>query len=180
MPGADVPVFLVDNPHFFHRDGIYTDPATGEEVPSTARTGSSASSAALSLEYLDQVKPDVDIIHCHDSHTATCTGPAGPAGGGCRPAAVPAAGHPAHHPQHRLSRPHIRPRCCRRWGSRAHVHSFRPFEYYGQVNFLKIGIHYADLVNTVSVRYAQEIQSRPSMATGSKASCGSAPRMSAS
>ncbi|MBP7297338.1 MAG: glycogen/starch synthase, partial [Acidobacteria bacterium] len=24
LPGADVPVLLVDNPHFFHRDGIYT------------------------------------------------------------------------------------------------------------------------------------------------------------
>ncbi len=34
-----------------------------------------------------------------------------------------------------------------------------PFEYWGKVNFLKIGISYADLINTVSERYAVEIQS---------------------
>jgi len=34
-----------------------------------------------------------------------------------------------------------------------------PFEYWGGVNLLKIGISYADLINTVSERYAQEIQS---------------------
>ena len=31
-------------------------------------------------------------------------------------------------------------------------------EFYGQVNFLKAGIVYADVINTVSQRYSQEIQ----------------------
>jgi starch synthase len=34
-----------------------------------------------------------------------------------------------------------------------------PFEFWGNVNFLKVGISYADLVSTVSERYAVEIQS---------------------
>jgi starch synthase len=33
-----------------------------------------------------------------------------------------------------------------------------PFEFFGKVNFLKTGIHYSDLINTVSQAYAKEIQ----------------------
>ncbi|NMC44764.1 MAG: glycogen synthase, partial [candidate division Zixibacteria bacterium] len=36
-----------------------------------------------------------------------------------------------------------------------------PFEFWGDVNFLKSAIWYADVVTTVSERYAQEIQSSP-------------------
>jgi starch synthase len=34
-----------------------------------------------------------------------------------------------------------------------------PFEFWGKVNFLKVGISYADVINTVSETYAVEIQS---------------------
>ena len=34
-----------------------------------------------------------------------------------------------------------------------------PFEFWDQVNFMKAGIVYADMINTVSVQYAHEIQS---------------------
>jgi starch synthase len=34
-----------------------------------------------------------------------------------------------------------------------------PFEFWGKVNFLKVGISYADIINTVSETYAVEIQS---------------------
>src|SRR5262249_42081502 len=33
-----------------------------------------------------------------------------------------------------------------------------PFEFYGAMNFMKVGITYADLVTTVSPTYAREIQ----------------------
>lgn len=41
-----------------------------------------------------------------------------------------------------------------------------PFEYWGKVNFLKVGISYADILNTVSERYAVEIQSGPEFGYG--------------
>lgn len=41
-----------------------------------------------------------------------------------------------------------------------------PFEFWGKVNFMKIGISYADVVNTVSERYAVEIQSDPEYGHG--------------
>ena len=41
-----------------------------------------------------------------------------------------------------------------------------PFEFWGKVNFLKVGISYADVINTVSETYAVEIQS------GAEFGCG--------
>jgi len=41
-----------------------------------------------------------------------------------------------------------------------------PLEFWGQVSFLKAGLVYADLINTVSQRYAQEIQSDPEYGLG--------------
>lgn len=45
-------------------------------------------------------------------------------------------------------------------------HPLSPFEYWGKVNFLKVGISYADILNTVSERYAVEIQSGPEFGYG--------------
>ena len=41
-----------------------------------------------------------------------------------------------------------------------------PFEYYGQMNFLKIGITFADLVSTVSPNYAREIEESRELSFG--------------
>lgn len=41
-----------------------------------------------------------------------------------------------------------------------------PFEFWGNVNFLKVGICYADVINTVSETYAVEIQSGPEFGYG--------------
>ena len=41
-----------------------------------------------------------------------------------------------------------------------------PFEFWGNVNFLKVGISYADVINTVSETFAVEIQSGPEFGYG--------------
>ncbi|MFM7232085.1 MAG: glycogen synthase [bacterium] len=41
---------------------------------------------------------------------------------------------------------------------RGEFHPRSPFEYHGRVNFMKVGILFADLVSTVSPTYAREIQ----------------------
>src|SRR5207244_9995379 len=40
------------------------------------------------------------------------------------------------------------------------------FEFYGMVNFMKVGIEYADLITTVSPTYAREIQESSEFALG--------------
>ncbi len=40
------------------------------------------------------------------------------------------------------------------------------FEYYNQVSFLKVGLEYSDIINTVSERYAKEIQSSKEYGAG--------------
>jgi len=45
-------------------------------------------------------------------------------------------------------------------------YALSPFEYWGRVNFLKIGISFADLISTVSERYAVEVQSGPEFGYG--------------
>ncbi len=43
---------------------------------------------------------------------------------------------------------------------------FGPLEFWGRVSFLKAGLVYADLINTVSQKYAQEIQSNSEYGLG--------------
>ena len=39
-------------------------------------------------------------------------------------------------------------------------YSMSPFEYYGKMNFMKTGIVFSDIINTVSPKYAEEIQTK--------------------
>src|SRR5205823_12238457 len=41
-----------------------------------------------------------------------------------------------------------------------------PFEFYGMINFMKVGITHADLITTVSPTYANEIQESAEIAYG--------------
>ena len=41
-----------------------------------------------------------------------------------------------------------------------------PFEFWGRVNFMKVGLVFADVLTTVSPRYAREIQSSPEFGAG--------------
>lgn len=43
---------------------------------------------------------------------------------------------------------------------------YSPFEFWGKVNFMKVGISYADIINTVSETYAVEIQSNAEFGHG--------------
>jgi starch synthase len=48
----------------------------------------------------------------------------------------------------------------------SNFHPMSPFEYWGNVNFLKAGIELADGLNTVSKTYANEIQTDPELGMG--------------
>ncbi len=61
--GTDVPVYMVDNARYFDRDGIYMYPDDAERFIFFCR-------AALEMLREPQLNWQPDIIHCNDWHTA--------------------------------------------------------------------------------------------------------------
>lgn len=59
--GKDVPVYLVDNAHYFEREGIYMYPDDADRFIFFCRAA---------LEALKHLDWQPDVIHCHDWHTA--------------------------------------------------------------------------------------------------------------
>jgi len=59
--GSDVPVYLVDNAHYFEREGIYMYPDDADRFIFFCRAA---------LEALKHLDWQPDVIHCHDWHTA--------------------------------------------------------------------------------------------------------------
>jgi 1,4-alpha-glucan branching enzyme len=152
-PAPGVRVLLVGEPGFFDRDGVYVDPATGAEYPDTGERFVFFTKAAL--ESLRVLGDPVDILHAHDHQTALA-----PAylellykrdptlGLAASVYTLHNLGYQGIHPPEILDAAGF---------GRDQFHVGSPFEYHGKVNFMKVGIHFADKVNTVSERYAEEI-----------------------
>ncbi|MBI4582489.1 MAG: DUF1957 domain-containing protein [Planctomycetes bacterium] len=161
-PHPGVRVLLVDHPGFFDRDGVYGDPATGKEYPDTARRFLFFSRAAL--EAMRALGMPIDILHCHDYQTAMALalrrldyrwdsvlqGAAGIF-------TIHNLGYQGIHGADLLDLAGI---------ERSWFYPGSPFEYFGNVNLLKIGIVLADKVNAVSERYAREICEDPKQGVG--------------
>lgn len=145
---ALVPVYFVDNHHYFNRDGIY---AYGDD----AERYSFFCKAVLDM--LPKLDWQPDVIHCNDWQTA----------------AIPFLLKVKYAQQN--------PAFYRKIATVYTIHNlqyqgafdrsvlkllgvgdefFHPgaLEFWGQVNFMKAGLIYADVLNTVSRTYAQEIQ----------------------
>ena len=150
-------VLLVDHAgdrRFFQRPGIYDDPQTRQGYPDNAERFLFFTRAAL--EAVKGFGESFDIVHAHDqqaawapcfvrTHDADDDAFAGTATvftihnlgyqGIVDPWVLGLAGFP-----------------------RSAFYPHSPFEYHGRVNFMKVGILFADLVSTVSPTYAREIQ----------------------
>ncbi len=158
-PARGVRVLLIDHPGSFDRGGIYTDPASGEEYPDSARRFAIYAKAAL--ETLSAIGERVDVLHCHDHQTAIALAfqrlhyrddPA--IGGAASVFTLHNLGYQGTHPPEILDDVGIG----REW-----YWAGSPFEFDGQVNLMKIGIVLADKVNAVSERYAREICEDPKL-----------------
>ena len=157
QPAPGVRVLLIDEKEHFGRDGVYVNPATAEEYPDSDSRFVFFTKAAF--ECLRHLGEPVDVIHSHDHQTAlagallkhehkddSVLGLAASVytlhnlgyQGVYRSEVLDLAGFGRHR-----SRPGT------------------PFEHRGAVNFMKLGIHFADKVNTVSDYYAREICADP-------------------
>ena len=154
LPGTQIPVYFVRSKRYFDRMGIYFDPKTKKDFPDQSeRLVFFAKSVLDAIPALD-FHPD--IIHTNDHHTSLL------------PAYLKLSysSHPIWRNVasvltiHNLAYQGVFPRdVLDIMGlGRELYYPTGPFEFFGDVNFLKIGILFADAVNTVSPTYAKEIQ----------------------
>jgi starch synthase len=161
MPGTGVRVYLIGSSRYFERGGVYDDPLTGEGYADNMERYIFFMKAALEL--ILRLPDSFDIIHCHDSQTAL----------------IPALIKENYRGAEKLNRARTvftihnlayQGNCPREALPLAGIapdrfHPFSPFEFWGQVNFMKAGIVFADELTTVSPTYAEEIQ-KPELGFG--------------
>jgi len=162
MPGTGVEAFFLGGGGYFARDGVYDDPVTKEAYADNMQRFTFLAKAGL--EFLRRLGRPADVIHCHDSQTGLVPGLLRTVyrddpfftGSGCL------------FTIHNLAFQGLFKAETMGWAGidRSFFRPLSPFEYWGKVNFMKIGIQLADLVNTVSETYAREIQSGPEFGYG--------------
>ncbi len=151
LPESDVPVWLIDQPQYFDREALYGTSA-GDYADNAERF---AFFCRAAMQAIARIGWTVDIVHCNDWQS------------GLVPALMKAL--PSTHPWisraasvitiHNLAYQGQFPADDFRWTGLDWSH-FNPdeFEFYNQLNFLKTGLVTADVITTVSPRYAQEIR----------------------
>src|SRR5262249_7425106 len=157
-PGDQPSVLLVDHAgerRFFRRPGFYDDPRTHEGYPDNAERFLFFTRAAL--EAVKGFGEPFDVVHAHDQQTAwaPCFVRTHDAEDGA--VAATATVFAIHNLGYQGI---VDPWVLGLAGfPRDAFFPHSPFEYHGRVNFMKVGILFADLVSTVSPTYAREIQS---------------------
>jgi starch synthase len=154
LPGSSVPVYLVEQDDYFDRPELYRE--KGEDYKDNCERFVFFCRAVLeSIRLLDL---RVDVVHCNDWQT------------GLIPAYLAieyrhAAGYEGiatlltiHNIAYQGQFWH--------WdmlltGLDWKFFNWNQMEFYGQLNLLKTGLVFADAINTVSSRYAEEIQTDP-------------------
>ena len=148
---GDVPVYLLENPDLYDRDGLYG--TSGADYSDNALRFAFLSRAALEAARVLDLEPDV--FHINDWQSAL----------------LPVYKHLYYRDDPRLRRAGVllsihnmvyQGVFDRSQLQRLHLpeHTFHMdgLEFFGQLNFLKGGLVYADLLSTVSPTYAKEIQ----------------------
>lgn len=152
MPGADVPVYLVQQDQYYDRDGLYQ--ADGVDYIDNCERFVFFSRAVL--EAIRLLDLDVDVIHANDWQT------------GLVPAylKIEYRGIPRYEHIASLMTIHNLAYQGQFWhwdmlltGLDWKYFNWHQMEFHGRLNLLKTGLAFADSINTVSPRYAQEIQS---------------------
>jgi starch synthase len=151
LPGSSVEVFLIDQPHYFDRDALYSD--GGGDYRDNCERFAFFSKAVV--EAIQRLHLQVDILHCHDWQTGL----------------IPAYHRTGYHGYAWYNQAasvmtiHNLAYQGRFWGSDMPLtgmdwqyFNWQQMEFFGDLNMLKTGIAFADLITTVSPSYAREIQ----------------------
>ena len=154
FPDSNIRVYFISHAWFFERANLYGDLTTGQDYSDNAARFTYFSRACLEVIKAFDLKPD--IIHCNDYQTALI-----PAYLNLVYQDDPVFEHTAtlytihniqyqgRYPRETIDLINV---------GYENFYPTSPFEYFDQVNFMKAGLVYADLLNTVSKTYAREIQ----------------------
>jgi len=149
--GENVRVCFIEHHHYFGREGLYGE-AGGEYQDNLERF---AFFCHESFKVLKEIKFSPDILHCHDWHTALI------------PILLKTNYQHDHFFKntrsmltiHNLAYQGVFPKQqYRKLGINGNLFHTQGLEFYDQVNILKGGIIFADVITTVSPQYAKEIQ----------------------
>ena len=147
----DVPLFVLDAPDLFLRDGgLYSD-ENGVDWPDNPwRFASLSKAAAVLATTSSPLSWRPDLVHCNDWQTGLCPAylaysqePAAPSLMAVHNLAF--SGNAATEPLPTLGLP---------WDS----YQMEGLEFYGSISYPKAGLHYAQRLVTVSPTYAREIR----------------------
>jgi starch synthase len=153
---ANVPVYFVEQDDYFDRPGLYQDPAKGEDYRDNCERFVFFSRAVL--EAIRLLELDVDVVHCNDWQT------------GLIPALVQIEYRALPRFENLLTLLTVHNLAYQgtfwHWdmlltGLDWKYFNWHQMEFFGNLNLLKTGLVFADAINTVSPRYAEEIQSAP-------------------
>jgi starch synthase len=143
-----VEVVFVDHPLSFDRAGLYSDDG-GDDYPDNAERFALFSRAAESFVKARRVPPDV--VHCHDWQSGPLAYFVSREWGPSRPAVVFTVHNAAYtgvFPSSVAGHLDL---------DDAALKGDGPFEFWGDVSYLKAGLRSADLVTTVSPTYARQV-----------------------
>ncbi len=154
--------YFIKMDEYFAREGLYVSPETGQDWEDNDERFIALAKAVLESTIALDFKPD--IIHCNDWQTglipAYIKGSEYGAGYFSRTKTVFTIHNIAYQglfPAESFSKLGLDQKL---------FYPTSGFEYYGKVSFLKAGIYFADVLTTVSERYASEIQSSPEYGCG--------------
>jgi len=165
MPDSKVPVYFLDNEQYYGRNGLYNYPETTKDFEDNSERFIFLSQGAL--EVINKLNIYPDIVHCNDWQTGL----------------VPVY----------LKTIYARKECFKNTKTILTIHNIayqglfwhwdmkltgldwglfnsKQLEFYGKLNFLKGGVVFSDLINTVSKTYAKEIQT-PEYGEGARRAC---------
>ena len=154
MPGGAVPVYLVEQEQYYDRDQLYS--VDGKDYIDNCERFVFFSRAVL--EAIRLLELQIDVLHVNDWQT------------GLIPAYLKIEYHsvPRYQNIASLLTVHNISYQGQFWhwdmlltGLDWKYFNWRQMEFHGHLNLLKTGMVFADSINTVSPRYAQEIQSGP-------------------
>ena len=145
-----VPAWLIDVPSFYDRPGNPYIDVAGNDWPDNLQRFAllGAIAARFADGSIDGWRPDV--VHGHDWHAGLAFAYLA-ARGGERPASV----FTVHNLSYQGS---FGAEAFGALNLPAHFFSLDGLEFYGRINLMKAGLHFADRITTVSPTYAREIQ----------------------